>query len=788
MYLQRKAFVNITILKRSLITSLVLISASPMLASARTASAGHEASHVLVKFRDGTSTARQNAILAGAGAASEGKLGAGKLGHLHHARITNHANESDVLKALRQLPEVEFAEFNRYVQPAATANDQYYSQEWHLQTIAAPAAWNVTTGSSVVIAILDTGIDGTHPDLAANLVPGYNLISYTTNTQDFDGHGSLVAGAAAAVSNNQIGVTSVCWNCKLMPIVINKPGDSGGVSTMLSDIANGMQYAVDHGAQIENISYSNLGGSGAIATAAQYVHDHNGLVFIGAGNDNTDPGYTQNTNLIAVSGTDMGDVKASFSDYGNNITLSAPAVGIYTTALGQGYSPATGTSFSSPIAAGVAGLVLSVNPSLTPDQVRTILIQSADDLGAAGWDPIFGYGRVNASRAVAMAQASHSTRQFVAATSASTLDITQVSIASGTTLGSTGVAHDWGYTAAGAYLDYNLNFAQGGNYQVTLNYASPSGNTGVNLLLNGNQVAAVPFAATSGWGSYSSVTSSTFTVPPGAQTLRIAAQAVGYNLAGITITPVSTAHSQTATVKGSTTPVFAIDITNAAAFSGMQLESTGVANDWGYVQAAGYIEFDVYVPKSDVYSVSVNYSSAGGNTAANILANRNLQAVARFQNTGAWSNYANVTAGYMSLQTGFNTVRLVAQNAGFNIAGISLTPTGSNPDQLIVHLSEQAYQGDAQYTIAVDGVQVGGVRSTNANHAGGVSESVVLNGSWGIGAHTVSVTFLNDAYGGNSTLDRNLYVDAITYDGVTSSPSNAALLNNGTVNFAISAH
>src|SRR5262249_1446109 len=145
---------------------------------------------------------------------------------------------------------------NQMIQAGSVPNDPYYSNAWHLPDISAPTAWSSTTGSShTVIAILDTGIDPAQPDLAPHLVAGYNFVDSNTNTADVQGHGTAVAGAAGAVYNNGIGVTGVCGNCAIMPVRIAFADSNGNPYTYWSTAAAGMQWAVDHGAKIENISY-----------------------------------------------------------------------------------------------------------------------------------------------------------------------------------------------------------------------------------------------------------------------------------------------------------------------------------------------------------------------------------------------------------------------------------------------------------------------------------------------------------------------------------------------------
>lgn len=353
---------------------------------------------VLVKFHDNILPAHARNIIAALGARDADEIP--NIG-VHILDLPYEANETAFVQAFQARSEVEYAELDRVVEPAdVTPNDPWYIDEWHLTKISAPTAWSTTTGSSsVIIAILDSGVDGTHPDLAPKMVPGWDVYNNNSDTSDTGGHGTTVAGTAAAAGNNGIGVASVAWGCKIMPVRIV---DSSGY-TSYSLLANGLTWAADHGARVANISFSPIIDSSTVTSAARYFQNKGGVVTSSAGNLGTFVSSPDNAYILTVGATDTNDVVTSFSNPGNAVDLSAPGVLIRTTALGGAYQSVAGTSYSAPIVAGVAALVMSANPSLTPNQIQDILKQSADDLGAAGWDPSYGWGRVNAARAVALA-------------------------------------------------------------------------------------------------------------------------------------------------------------------------------------------------------------------------------------------------------------------------------------------------------------------------------------------------------------------------------------------------
>jgi thermitase len=304
---------------------------------------------------------------------------------------------------LRGMPDIEFAEPDYLLFPAEfVPNDPMYNAEWHLAMINAPAAWSVTTGNSqITIAVCDTGVDGTHPDLAAQLVSGWNVIDNNADTMPVHPHGTWVAGVAAAASNNSLGVAAPAMNCRVMPIRITSRSD-GGAAT--SDIVAGAVWAADHGARIINVSYAGYGSS-AVSDAASYVRSKNSLFVMAAGNDSAYVPNVEDPNILAVSATAADDTLAGFTTSGPFIDMAAPGSSIWTTGLQATYNPVNGTSFSAPIVAGAAALVLSDYPQLTATEVEALLKVAADDRGPAGYDTGYGFGRLNLGRALELTAA-----------------------------------------------------------------------------------------------------------------------------------------------------------------------------------------------------------------------------------------------------------------------------------------------------------------------------------------------------------------------------------------------
>jgi thermitase len=309
------------------------------------------------------------------------------------------ARREEIQKRLEESGLFNFVEPDYYAQVTATPNDPGYGQEWHLAAIQAPGAWNYTVGSPTVkVAMVDSGVDGTHPDLAPNLAPGYNFVSGGANTSDTMGHGTTTAGVVAAAGNNGVGVTGVEWTSSIMPLVVV---DSTGYASY-SNIAEAISYAANNGARIVNVSIGGTAASSTLQSAVNYAWSLGTVVFASAGNGGANaPYYPAGCQyVVAVGATDQNNNWESWSNYGSFLSLVAPGSNIYTTSEGGGYTYGSGTSYSSPIAAGVAALVLSYSPSLSASALVSRLEQTATDFGAAGYDPYYGWGLVNASQAI----------------------------------------------------------------------------------------------------------------------------------------------------------------------------------------------------------------------------------------------------------------------------------------------------------------------------------------------------------------------------------------------------
>ncbi len=323
---------------------------------------------------------------------------------LHVVDLTpGRTSEPELVSLLSRHPQLKFAELDRRVASAFVSNDAYLGSAWHLSRIGADLAWDSTLGAGITIAILDSGVLATHPDLS--LVPGWNFVDNNADTADVNGHGTTVAGAAAAIINNGLGVVGVAGGARVMPIRV---ADSSGYA-YYSTIASGVTYAADRGVRIANASFAGVYASAAVQSAGQYLKTRGGLLVVAAGNSASNDGTAATSSLIPVSATDAYDALASWSSFGSYVAVAAPGVGIWTTGMDGGYRAASGTSYASPITAGVLALMMAARPTLGAAQIESLLYSSAVDLGAAGRDVQFGYGRVNAHAAVSAALGSANT-------------------------------------------------------------------------------------------------------------------------------------------------------------------------------------------------------------------------------------------------------------------------------------------------------------------------------------------------------------------------------------------
>lgn len=383
------------------------------------ATSAYRAGEVLVKLHPGVSLSTEARLvgvpLTPSGAVSNLNTLLRMLGAYHAEVLDPESNTyrvslngaTDAARLAAQIgadPAVLFAEPNSIRTAMVTPDDPAVPQQWALGNIQAFDAWNITTGGEMVIAVLDTGVASSHPDLEGKVLSGYNAITGDSSTEDNNGHGTAVSGLIAANTNNGNGIAGICWGCRILPVKVLSArggGDDAGV-------ARGVRWAVDNGARIINMSLGGSRESQTLREAVQYANSRGAVVVAASGNEHQEgnpvsypAAYPE---VLAVGATGNSDTITGFSNTGDYVDLSAPGVGLWTTVLDGTYGPPNGTSFSSPYVAGVAGLIWSLRSDLSNYDVACILQASADDKGTPGRDPEYGWGRLNAFRAVQMAQ------------------------------------------------------------------------------------------------------------------------------------------------------------------------------------------------------------------------------------------------------------------------------------------------------------------------------------------------------------------------------------------------
>ena len=346
-------------------------------------------------------------------------------GDICKLRFSEDIDPVKLAEEYEKSPYVEYAEPNYIYRVFSVPNDPFFHLQWSLNQsmdhdIDAPEAWNLTTGrGDIVIAVIDTGVNYSHPDLAGNIwinedeIPGnstdddgngyvddyhgWDFVNEDNEPLDDSGHGTHCAGIIGAVGNNSIGISGICWNCRIMPVKCFNESDFGS----LDDIIDGIHYAADNGADIISMSWGFNEYSSALEDALNYAYSKGCLLIAAAGNDNTcmkmyPAAYN---NVIAVSATDEFDEKANFSNYGYWVDVSAPGTDILSTLLDGTYGNYSGTSMACPHVAGIAGLILSKNAGLNQSQISTILKSAVDPVNSAKY---IGTGRVNAYEAVSI--------------------------------------------------------------------------------------------------------------------------------------------------------------------------------------------------------------------------------------------------------------------------------------------------------------------------------------------------------------------------------------------------
>ncbi len=358
-------------------------------------------STVLVRFRPGSSESATSAALTKQGLRALRRVGATGSVLVE----TRGKSPADAVARLRSDPRVESADLNYWRKAALVPNDPRFveGQQRYLSNIGMPSAWDMSRGSGVPIAILDTGTDLDHPEFEGRVLPGRDFVNNDMLADDDNGHGTMVTGIAAAGTNNGIGVAGTAWTARILPVkVLNAAG--GGTD---ADVVEGITWAVNQGAKVINLSLGGYGDSSALRDAVNYALSRDVVVVAAAGNDSVSDRFypASYPGVVSVTATDHDGAFASFSNYGPWTSVAAPGVAITSSApapgSSEGYGRGSGTSFAAPIVSGIAALLRSASATWTQTQVVEQLRRTARDAGALGFDDRYGYGWVDPTAAVA---------------------------------------------------------------------------------------------------------------------------------------------------------------------------------------------------------------------------------------------------------------------------------------------------------------------------------------------------------------------------------------------------
>lgn len=313
--------------------------------------------------------------------------------------------EQSAVAQLQARSDVEYVELNYIAYALDTPNDPSYTSQWGLPKIDVLNAWGISEGSSnITVAVIDTGIDLDHPDLDCivpdgepKITAGWDYANDDSSADDDHSHGTHVAGIISACTDNGIGIAGVAPNVRLMPVKVLDSSGSGSYS----DVANGIIFAVNNGANIINLSLGGYSGNSTLASAVQYANSNGVLVIAASGNAGISSIYypAAYSEAMAIGATDSNDNRAYYSNYGDGLDVVAPGSSIYSTVLGS-YGYKSGTSMATPYVAGLAALIWSLDPALSNTEVREIIQTTADDKGIAGYDVYYGHGRINAYKAL----------------------------------------------------------------------------------------------------------------------------------------------------------------------------------------------------------------------------------------------------------------------------------------------------------------------------------------------------------------------------------------------------
>ncbi|OIK16322.1 hypothetical protein BIV60_04710 [Bacillus sp. MUM 116] len=348
---------------------------------------------LIVKFSLSLSKTQRDAILKQVNATEEAHLEDGDFSFIKVPKGTDLTKTAQSLLAQKK---ILWAEPNFKVKSTYIPQEPDYSKQWYLNKIQMPKAWDITKGSpQIKVAVIDDGVQQDHPELKGKIISPYNAVTGNAQYTPHE-HATHVAGIIAG-SFNRSGIAGIAPNVKIMPINVFAGDEASDYA-----VALGIKYAVDHHADVINMSLGSPNYSVLLDYYANYAKSKGVILIAAAGNDGT---FTKTypaalDSVVGVGATNSADHIAFYSNKGSFVDLTAPGSNIYSSINGSSYAYLTGTSMASPVVSGVAALIRSKNPFLAPDQVESIMEHSAVDLGKKGRDDYYGYGRIDAYKAV----------------------------------------------------------------------------------------------------------------------------------------------------------------------------------------------------------------------------------------------------------------------------------------------------------------------------------------------------------------------------------------------------
>lgn len=390
-----------------------VLAASPMLWNQGIAQASTEETRILIAWEGGGASIEglliqterdqglRNRIKSVHGLKEEFEEGSWPAPQVQSISLPPGTTYDTVEEVVSGLPGVRYVEKDTRVGVCEISRDPYFSEQWHLPRTGVVRAWEASAGSQeLLVAVVDSGVDATHPDFTGRVRQGYDFVDLDSNPSDPYGHGTHVAGIIAASGDNGQGVAGLAWRVGILPVRVLDGNGQG----YFSDVIAGIRYAADQGADVINLSLGGSTAPQALQEAVDYAYSQGVIIVAAAGNNGLEtlsyPAACQH--VIGVGASDQDDRPTTFSNRSAGLDLLAPGVSIYSDYPGNRYMAMSGTSMSAPQVSGALALLLSAQPDLSPEEAERVLTQAATDLGVEGRDDSTGWGLLRVDKALGL--------------------------------------------------------------------------------------------------------------------------------------------------------------------------------------------------------------------------------------------------------------------------------------------------------------------------------------------------------------------------------------------------